>query len=483
MERIGKYEIISLIGAGGMGTVYRARIVGPGQATKEVAIKLLHPHLSRQPDFVELFLNEMRLAMALSHRNIVQTFDAGTSDERYFMVMEYVDGSSLRALLKQLPEGTRLPLRLSLFIGREIATALGHAHELEATGQEGIIHRDVCPNNILLSRQGDVKLTDFGIARAFSALETTNSIRGKLKYMAPEQARGVVDPRADLFSLGAVLFELLSGTPLRTRTDLLAIAQGDTGRQERLRELPTEVADVVASCVAADPGERPQRAAELASALDALIRSGPTDDGVGSDLHQGLGEYLAARIAPPDQAAGRLEAQRALHDLLVAEAPTKAEPVAAGARARPRPNLAVVVAAVVLLLAGAAIGLYTALVPAAPGRPEAAPSVARPDRGPAAVRARATPDAGRLARSADLAVAPRPAPAPRDRRPGSLSLTAVPWAWVFLDGRRLGETPIQNHRLSAGSHTLRLVNPALKVHRTLTIRVRPGEHVKRSVVF
>ena len=154
VRHLGKYELLSRIGEGGMATVYRARMHGPAHASRDVALKLIHPHLARLEDFVLMFLDEMRMAMALTHRNIVQTFDAGVVEGRYFMVMELVEGGSLRELLRRILGKEPIPLDVILFIGMEICSALDHAHNARSLSQDGpggVVHRDVSPSNILLS--------------------------------------------------------------------------------------------------------------------------------------------------------------------------------------------------------------------------------------------------------------------------------------------------------------------------------------------
>lgn len=225
-NRIGKYEILSVLGKGGMATVHRAQFRGPADATKEVALKVIHPHLCEEHNFLLMFLNEMKVAMSLSHRNIVQTFDAGNFKNTYYLVMELVHGGSLSSLLRHLPKDICLPIDVALFIGMEICSALDYAHRFRpgsVDNSPGVIHRDISPGNILLSYHGDVKLTDFGIAKAANQLSSVFSSKlvfGKLSYMAPEQAHGNVEPRSDLFSLGAILYEVLYRIPFRNHPTL-----------------------------------------------------------------------------------------------------------------------------------------------------------------------------------------------------------------------------------------------------------------------
>ncbi|MCC6747210.1 MAG: serine/threonine protein kinase [Deltaproteobacteria bacterium] len=311
LERLGKYHLLSSIGQGGMGSVYRARLDGPAQASKKVALKLIHPHLNQERDFVQMFVNEMRVAMALAHRNIVQTFDAGQDDDRYYLVMELVEGASLRLLLNRVRELRRpMPLPIALFVASEVCAALEYAHALraEVSGQRtSVIHRDVSPSNILLSEQGDVKLTDFGVARAAGRLGTSvaHLIKGKLAYMAPEQAHGQVDARGDLFSLGAVLYEMVCGEPMRREVDLASVRLGaPAAPPRRVRpELSASLETLILRCVATDPAQRPASAAELRRELSREAVHLQLARGELPDLHGELSRFLVevGLVGPPPE--------------------------------------------------------------------------------------------------------------------------------------------------------------------------------------
>jgi hypothetical protein len=289
-----------------MASVYDARLRAPGGASKQVALKLIHPHLSREPQFVGLFLNEMRVAMALSHRNIVQTFDAGKHGERYYLVMELMDGGSLARLLRsRAGAGALLPLDIVLFVATEVCAALEYAHAFrpEGGGPGGVLHRDVSPGNILLTAQGDVKLADFGVAKAAGRISSSigGMIKGKLAYMAPEQARGQVGPASDLFSLGAVLYGMVAGAPLRESPSLDEVRQG-VGKVTIPRGCRPEVSrsleQLIAQCLSTAPARRPGSAAVLRERLAEEQEWVRRRQSPGRGPHARLREYLGAAPAP-----------------------------------------------------------------------------------------------------------------------------------------------------------------------------------------
>jgi len=302
--RLGKYEILSKIGDGGMASVYRARLyadlAGPARAVKEVALKLIHPHLSGEHDFTLMFLDEVRIAMAMSHRNIVQTFDAGQDGAQHYMVMELVNGCSVRRLL-EVSKKAAPPIEIALFIATEICGALEYAHGFRPSeaSEAGVVHRDVSPSNILLSTQGEVKLADFGVAKAAGRLHVSSAdlIKGKLSYMAPEQARGNVEPRSDIFSLGAVLYRLVCGRPFRRRPDLdSARLVGEIKPPSVYRDDVTPALDaLIVSCLAGDPKSRPESAAELRQLLGQEAFSMQLRLGGSRDMHAELRDYLERR--------------------------------------------------------------------------------------------------------------------------------------------------------------------------------------------
>ena len=216
-DRLGAYEILEHLRAGGMASLYRARRVGAAGFARDVAIKVVHPHLALDPTFTRMFVDEALLAARIQHANVVQVEELGKHSSTYFLVMALVRGHSLAQLKARLEErGERLSSELCVQIAVAVADGLHAAHETrdEHGALLGVVHRDVSPQNILVGDDGHVLLIDFGIAKARGRMRETASgeVRGKVRYMAPEQARGEpLDRRADVFALGLVVWELLAG--------------------------------------------------------------------------------------------------------------------------------------------------------------------------------------------------------------------------------------------------------------------------------
>jgi TolB-like protein/Tfp pilus assembly protein PilF/Ser/Thr protein kinase RdoA (MazF antagonist) len=283
-SRLGRYEILAEIGAGGMGRVYRARDVVLG---REVAVKVLSERLSSEPEFRARFEREARAVAALSHPNVLAIHDYGVEADVCFAVTELLEGATLREQMREA-----LPWRRAAEIGREIAAGLA------ATHARGIIHRDLKPENVFLTTAGSVKILDFGLARqdagfadgsADSLAPTTGPatrtgvVMGTVGYMAPEQVRGArADAASDLFSLGCVLYEMLAGRPPfagATASDVLAATLRDepVPLSRTGAEMPAALADAVGRCLAKEPAKRWSSAAELSGAILRALREEPRE--------------------------------------------------------------------------------------------------------------------------------------------------------------------------------------------------------------
>ena len=277
----GRYELLDLVGAGGAGTVYRARDV---ELDEIVALKVLRKELVRAPEVVERFRSEVKLARRVTHRNVARMFDIGEHEGERFLTMEFVEGHMLSARIDVGPSGTGrpLPLPLLLQVVQQICAGLGAAHAV------GVIHRDLKPDNIMFGSDGRVTITDFGIARALqssaASLVATGEFVGTPEYMSPEQAEGgAIDLRTDIYSLGVMLFELLTGTvPFTGATPLITAAarllKPAPDPRSRRPGLSEAVAQVVLRCLAQKPQDRYASAEEVAHALSAALEDSTSNN-------------------------------------------------------------------------------------------------------------------------------------------------------------------------------------------------------------
>lgn len=265
-----------------MAEVYRAESAGLEGFKKTVAIKRVLPHLAEKKQFIGMFLDEARLSAQLNHSNCVQVFDIGVGDKTYFIVMEYVDGSDLKALLEHLAhQERRIPVSTAIFICCRILDGLAYAHDArDSRGRIlGIVHRDISPPNVLITRHGEVKVVDFGLAKANSQLEHSQPgiIKGKFSYLSPEAALGeAVDARSDIFAAGIILWEMLAGRRLFSgETDLQTVRQVQSAKIPDLKKFNPEVGPeleaLVLRALARDPRQRYQSARELGIDLNNLL--------------------------------------------------------------------------------------------------------------------------------------------------------------------------------------------------------------------
>jgi hypothetical protein len=275
--KFGQYELLEPIAIGGMAEVFKGRVVAAEGFEKYVAIKRILPDLAADERFVKMLLTEARIHSALSHRNIVQIHDLGQADTgEYFIVLEYVEGYDLRVITDQLGQAKEIiPEALSLYIAAEIADGLHFAHEMRGPdGQPlGLVHRDVTPSNVLISFAGEVKLSDFGLAKRRHDNSVVGSLKGNLVYMSPEQAmQAPLDRRTDIYSLGAMLFEMITGRRLREITDEIAgwsqVASGVVPSARRVRpDLPVPIERLLDVALAPNPADRFPDAAKFGAAI------------------------------------------------------------------------------------------------------------------------------------------------------------------------------------------------------------------------
>ncbi|HEX8252484.1 MAG TPA: TonB family protein [Thermoanaerobaculia bacterium] len=312
--KFGQYALVEKIATGGMAEVWKARMRGVEGFQKIVAIKKILPHLSDNQDFIEMFVDEAKLAAQLNHNNIIHIYDLGKIQSSYYIAMEYIDGFDLKTILRQGQERDNpLNVELALFIASKIASALDYAHRKKDFEEKemGLVHRDVSPQNVLISQEGDIKLCDFGIAKAASKASHTQAgaLKGKLQYMAPEQAWGRnIDRRSDIFALATVLFEMLTGRKLFTGDNELSILEQVREAQVQPPslyndEVTPEIDKIVIKALQKDPANRYQTAGEMARDLDAILysfRPTPTSADLAIYMHRlSSDEPVPSQDMPP----------------------------------------------------------------------------------------------------------------------------------------------------------------------------------------
>ena len=309
MSEQQRYRVLKRLASGGMAEVFVAESAGIEGFRKQVAIKRVLPQLSKKEQFIAMFLDEARLSAHLSHSNVVSVFDIGVGDGTYFIVMEYVDGADLKAVMDYTKKiGRTAPVEAAVYVATRICQGLAYAHDLKIDGKPlAIIHRDITPATVLITRYGEVKIVDFGLAKASSQLAASDAgvIKGKFGYLAPETVmEKPVDQRVDVFAVGIILWEMLAGRRL---------FQGDTDFQTvRMvrdavipplpplnRDVPPELDVIVRHALARDPESRYGTAHELGRDLTRfLFRYGlpVSDDDVAELVKSAMGGGSAAPV-------------------------------------------------------------------------------------------------------------------------------------------------------------------------------------------
>ncbi len=277
-----RYRVIEKLESGGMAEVFRAESEGLQGFRKQVAIKRVLPHLSSKKKFISMFLDEARLSAQLSHSNCVQVFDIGVGDSAFFIVMEFVDGANLKAIIEHFRKtGKDFPVEVAVYICVEICKGLVYAHELTDSNGAAlhIVHRDMSPPNVLITKHGEIKIVDFGLAKANSQLEKSEPgiIKGKFSYLSPEAAMGQeVDLRTDVFAVGIILWELLSGQRLFLGdTDFQTVKKVQAAAVPSIsainKKVPPELEKIVGRALARDPAQRYSDARSLGSELSRFL--------------------------------------------------------------------------------------------------------------------------------------------------------------------------------------------------------------------
>lgn len=479
--RLGRYLLGERLSVGGMGEVRLGKQLGLGEYEKPLALKLLLPHLASDEAAVKMFLDEARLASRMNHPNVVKIFDVGEEQGLYFIAMELIRGVSMSSLIRAFVRQKEvIPAGVLEYVGRALCEGLHHAHELAGPDGAplGLVHRDVTPHNVMLSIHGEVKLTDFGIARARDTTSFTEpgQVRGKLAYLAPEQLRDVpLDRRVDLFGAAVSLFQLATGvSPFSRSTDGATLMAVQSDPLPSLAELRPDLSGAFVSAIhratSKDPRKRFASAREFRDAM-AHATSSEAAETLGAIVRVLCGEEVA-----------RMEQSASV--LTVRERGLTASITQEGDDRKPafwtRARISAVVVASSLLLAGGQV-----LFSPEPSAGEAsAEEVASTALAPVPVAQRAAPveppatDAGTAVEPAAPAT-PQPAAASRTVRrsnsPGYLSVDASPWALVYVDGKKIGETPIARFPISAGRATVLLVNPDSGKRATRRALIRSGK--------
>jgi serine/threonine-protein kinase len=484
-----RYELVRQLAVGGMGEVFLAMQRGPMGFTRPVVVKRILSHLAHDETFVQQFLNEGRLAARISHPAVVQILELDQSqDGAWYLVLEYVHGLTLRAVLKALRErGEQLPLELGAWVCAQALHGLAAAHELrDDDGQLlCLVHRDVSPDNLMLSYGGAVKLLDFGIARAMASVSSTRpgQVKGKLPYLAPEViGEDRVTPAADLWAMGVVLYEIAAGQrPFKASNDAALMRLILDAEAPPLAGVDPLFSALVTRALAKAPESRFGSAREMAESLEQFAARaviGPSALTV--FLRERFGEVPAPRVEDAvDVPLGTLTFERPGASSAAPAPPTVTSP-ARGSGPRVRWVIAALLLGVV-----AALGLVAGRGAAPNSSSEAGPGAVEP------------PVRNDGASAGDESVRPVPQPpvvdggapleAPPAERPtadagirstvarGTLRLFVQPWAEVVIDRQQLGVTPLAPIALPPGRHRVRLSNPQLGVTRTETVVIEAGK--------
>lgn len=504
-RRLGRYELLHELGRGGMATVYLARVRGPGGFVKWVAVKTIRGHLSEDRSFVDMFLDEGRIAAALQHPNVCQVFDLGEERGEHFIAMEYLHGEHLGAVTEEAnARRGGIPPELVAHMIARVARGLHHAHEArDARGRPlELVHRDVSPKNIFVGYDGWTKITDFGVAKAANRLTSTvaGGVKGKWSYMSPEQVQAEpLDRRSDVFSLGIVLWETATGQRLFQADSemrvVMRITSGQVPRPSSVRAgLPAELEAIAMKALARRPADRYQTAADLAVALESFIGStaGAEPAVAVARLMRDLFEHrILARdamlerfadlsLARPEEAgpgsaaeaARRIAAEAALEGVAGDAGAGAARASAAAAGDAGSGATEIALAGVTRDADGGAAGtaLATAAAPgrvAAPVRPGPAPEVPLPAETASGVRTRRTPPRRRTALWVSTALAGLVAAGVGAAlvwslvaadRTSVVHVASLPsGAAVTIDGRGVdGTTPLVVEAVPRGRHAVEL---------------------------
>ncbi|MBI5509603.1 MAG: serine/threonine protein kinase [Deltaproteobacteria bacterium] len=463
----GDYFLQRRIGLGGMAEVFLAKRLGPGGFEKRLVIKRILPHLCASPEFVDMFLREAKIAASLDHPNLAHVSDFGKVADSYYLAMEYVDGLTIADLLGQVGQLAPGP---ACRIAADVLEALHVIHTTTPTGRP-LVHRDVSAKNVMVSPGGAVKLLDFGLISSGTDPGLVGA--GTRRYMSPEQARGEpLDCRADLYALGVLLYQMLCGTD--PPAPVLAAAPPQPAAVDQ------GLWSILQPTLAFERRGRPESARVLVAALELYVASLGAQ---GTRTH--LAELVTALCPKRERPARRpIPGTQALATLITTSRSFRRRFVVAGT-----------IVAIVLASGVAAVGLRnTRRTPAPKDHPPAlathdqTPPPAQPPTFAAPTPAEPVADKHPAAPAASVAVRspPRAPPRPSGRghpSTGFLTIDTKPWTDVFLRGRKLGTTPMENVVVPAGELELELKNPPLGLAKKTKVTVRPGQVARLNLSF
>lgn len=538
-EAFGKYELLKKVGTGGMAELFLARQPGIEGFEKLIVIKRILPHLTdsrHSSQFVQMLLDEARLAAQLSHPNIIQIYDLGRVDDQYFIAMEYINGVDLSQILKrEMEHNGFVPVEHVVKVATYVCEALSYAHKrTDDRGQPlRIVHRDVSPHNVLIAYDGGIKLTDFGIAKATSQMMKTRvgTIKGKWAYMSPEQCAGrKVDSRSDLFSVGVLIYQMTTGMlPFVGKTEkafMHSIMNDDPLPPSVHRKgYPAGLERVLKKALARDPDRRFPDALELQVALERFlmeqkavsnstlisryarelfhdlleIQSKASPDGRTATV-EGILDALevssSIRYAiPPLPGAPAEEPVPFVEDEEETTAPnrrfTKKDDgtyvLVTPSQVISRPWIKIKTftktlgtGARQLILGGVALACVLGLV--AIFASQSSEQVEPPGQYlPVMLYVQAWEDARAVEPEPDKPKRPLKKKVVRPAGKGTLTINTEPWSEVWVDGKKLGMTPLAYKELPAGRHKLVLKNPRLKLKKTVWVRIQPGKTTEMEV--
>jgi serine/threonine protein kinase len=515
-ERLGKYELIERIGVGGMAEVFLARTFGPKGFKKELCIKRILPHLSANPEFIAMFIDEATLAAKLQHTNIVQIFEFNKIKDEYYIAMEYIDGKNLKEVIK-VSQDKGLPLSISqgIYIIGEVLKALHYAHtKKEGEKELGIIHRDVSPHNILISFAGEVKLTDFGIAKAktHASLTQNGVLKGKCAYMSPEQAKGErIDHRSDLFSVGIILFELITRKKLfQGDTELEILAKVQRGIIPSLNKIAShispELQKIITKLLDPNPKTRYNSAWDTLSDLTSsklyfsealslselmkqifketqnleydptiLIKKREKKEKIPLNLEE---KTRAQKRTPPSQ---KTKPDSSSKTLPITK-PTLKEEIAPTLTRLPKSpthprlskrNLFISGGVIIVLMLLISLSLFKSSEQKKKENPNLPQNQKHlPKQKPK--KPRSTYETQKPKDPLTLKEKPlkKMAPTQLDEK-GFITINAWPWAIIKLKGKTIGQTPLRKYPLTPGKYLITLENKNLKKIKKILVKVRP----------